>query len=74
MLSKKHFKTDVGVFLTQKGREKFISEYTKKLKTTIKHPRLNKKVSYRYLIRLEGYKLIKHILKDQKYESFKTWW
>ena len=58
----------------EKGREKFIQEYNNKLKTTIKHPNLNKKVSYRYLIRLEGYKLIKHILGDKNYESFKTWW
>ena len=38
------------------------------------HQTLNKKVSYKYLIRLEGYKLIKHFLNDKKYESFKMWW
>jgi CRISPR-associated protein Cas1 len=74
MINKKHFRKDVGVYLNEKGREKFIQEYNNKLKTTIKHPNLNKKVSYRYLIRLEGYKLIKHILGDKTYESFKTWW
>lgn len=74
MINKKHFRKDVGVYLNEKGREKFIQEYNNKLKTTIKHPNLNKKVSYRYLIRLEGYKLIKHILGDKNYESFKTWW
>lgn len=74
MQNKKHFKTDIGTYLTEKGREKFLTEYIKKLKTTIKHPQLKKKVSYRYLIRLEGYKIIKHLLKDKEYESFKTWW
>lgn len=74
MISEKHFRKDVGVYLTDKGREKFIQEYNNKLKTTIKHPHLSKKVSYRYLIRLEGYKLIKHILNDKTYQSFKTWW
>ncbi|WP_323737464.1 type I-B CRISPR-associated endonuclease Cas1b [Methanosphaera sp. ISO3-F5] len=74
MINKKSFKDDVGVYLTDKGRQKFIEEYNNKLKTTIKHPNLNKKVSYRYLIRLEGYKLIKHILNDKTYESFKAWW
>lgn len=74
MINKKHFRKDVGVYLNEKGREKFIQEYNNKLKTTIKHPNLNKKVSYRYLIRLEGYKLIKHILGDKEYESFRMWW
>ena len=74
MINEKSFKDDVGVYLTDKGRQKFIEEYQRKLKTTIKHPQLNKKVSYRYLLRLEGYKLIKHILDDQKYQSFRMWW
>lgn len=74
MINKKDFRDDAGVLLNEKGKQKFISEYQKKLETTIKHPTLGKKVSYRYLIRLEGYKLIKHILGDQKYESFKMWW
>ncbi|WP_084790472.1 type I-B CRISPR-associated endonuclease Cas1b [Methanosphaera sp. WGK6] len=74
MINEKHFTHDAGVYLNKKGREKFIQEYNNKLKTTIKHPTLNKKVSYRYLIRLEGYKLIKHMLEDKTYESFKTWW
>lgn len=74
MLNKKHFTKDVGVLLNDKGKQIFLTEYQKKLETTIKHPTLNKKVSYKYLIRLEGYKLIKHLLNDQKYESFKMWW
>ena len=74
MLSKKHFSRDVGVLLNEKGKQIFLKEYQKKLETTIKHPTLNKKVSYKYLIRLEGYKLIKHFLDDKMYESFKMWW
>lgn len=74
MINKKHFSKDVGVLLNEKGREIFLSEYQKKLETTIQHQTLNKKVSYRYLIRLEGYKLIKHIINDKTYESFKMWW
>ncbi|WP_413828577.1 type I-B CRISPR-associated endonuclease Cas1b [Methanobrevibacter sp. UBA412] len=73
-ITKKDFTTNIGVLLNQKGKQKFIQEYQKKMDTTIKHPNLNKKVSYRYLIRLEGYKLIKHVLNDKKYESFKMWW
>ena len=74
MLSKKHFTHDVGCLLNDKGKQIFLSEYQKKLETTIMHQTLNKKVSYKYLIRLEGYKLIKHFLNDKKYESFKMWW
>ena len=74
MINKKHFSKDVSVLLNDAGKQIFISEYQKKLETTIKHPTLNKKVSYKYLIRLEGYKLIKHILNDQPYESFRMWW
>lgn len=74
MINKKHFNNDVGCLLNEKGKEIFISEYQKKLETTIMHQTLNKKVSYKYLIRLEGYKLIKHLLNDKKYESFKMWW
>ena len=46
----------------------------KKLKTTIKHKDLNKSVSYDYLMQLECYKLIKHLLGEKEYESFKIWW
>lgn len=74
MINKKHFNKDAGVLLNDKGKQIFLREYQKKLETTVKHPKLNKKVSYRYLIRLEGYKLIKHILDDKKYESFRMWW
>lgn len=74
MINKKHFNKDAGVLLNDKGKQIFLKEYQKKLETTVKHPKLNKKVSYRYLIRLEGYKLIKHILGDEKYESFRMWW
>ena len=74
MISEKHFVNDIGFLLNDKGKQIFLSEYQKKLETTIKHPTLNRKVSYRYLIRLEGYKLIKHILGDKEYESFRMWW
>ena len=74
MISKKHFTHDIGCLLNDKGKQIFLSEYQKKLETTIMHQTLNKKVSYKYLIRLEGYKLIKHVLNDKKYESFKMWW
>ena len=44
------------------------------MKQTIKHRELNRSVSYRHLIRLECYKLIKNIIENKEYESFKMWW
>ena len=74
MIDEGDFDKDVGIYLNDKGKRKFLKAYDEKLSTTIKHKTLKRKVSYRYLIRLEGYKLIKHILGDKKYESFKMWW
>lgn len=45
-----------------------------RLQTTIKHRTLGRDVSYEYLIRLEIYKLIKHLTGEIKYEGFKMWW
>ncbi len=74
IISEEDFDKNVGIYLNDKGKRKFLKAYDEKLITTIKHKTLKRKVSYRYLIRLEGYKLIKHILGDKKYESFKMWW
>lgn len=61
-------------YLNEEGRKKFVLEFEKKLSTTLKHRKLNRKVSYRYLIRLECYKLIKHMIDDEKYIPLKAWW
>lgn len=61
-------------YLNEKGRKTIIREYDERLKTVISHKKLERQVSYRYLIRLECYKLIKHILGEQEYEGFKIWW
>ena len=44
------------------------------LSRSIKHKDLNRNVSYKHLIRLEAYKLIKHILDEKVYQGFKIWW
>ena len=75
MLSKKDFNEDLNCcLLNDKGRNKFIKEYNKRLEKTIKHKKLKKNVSYQRLIRLEAYKLKKHILDIEKYDSFVSWW
>jgi len=75
MIGEKHFQDELNFcYLNEKGRRTFISEYDDKLRTTIKHPALKRKVSYQRLVRLECYKLIKHLIGGQKYEGFKAWW
>jgi CRISPR-associated protein Cas1 len=61
-------------YLKEKGRKKFVREFDEKIKTTIKHRKLNREVSHKRLIRLECYKIIKHLSGDEKYKSFKAWW
>lgn len=61
-------------YLKPDARKIFVKEFEEKLSTTIEHRKLKRKVSYRRLIRLECYKLIKHILGESEYEPFKVWW
>ncbi|MBL7086591.1 MAG: type I-B CRISPR-associated endonuclease Cas1 [Candidatus Cloacimonetes bacterium] len=74
-LSKKDFESSLNFcYLNDKGKKTLLRGYDEKLNQTIKHPRLNIQSSYRRLIRLECYKIIKHLLGEQKYEGFKAWW
>ena len=61
-------------YLKDKGRMKFLRKYDERLKTTVKHKNLNRHVSYKRLIRLECYKIVKHIIGEEKYTGFKMWW
>jgi len=74
-IQEKHFSKELNrCYLTEEGRKIFLKEFDDKLKTTIQHRQLKKSVSYRHLIRLECYKIIKHILGEKEYKPFKIWW
>lgn len=60
--------------LSKKGRKTFVRAFEDKLQTTIMHRKLDRKVSYRRLIRMECYKLVKHLTGAEPYEPFKAWW
>jgi len=62
------------LYLKEKAKRKVLEEYDKRLENTIFHKELGRDVSYRYLIRLECYKLIKHLIGEKEYEAFKMWW
>lgn len=62
------------VLLKEKGRKTFISAFENRLNETIMHKSLNKQVSYKHLIKLECYKLQKHLLGIEEYKPFKMNW
>jgi len=75
MLDDKCFKGEIGdMLLSEKGKKIFLQEYNDKLGTTIKHKGLKRNVSYKRLIRLELYKLAKHLLGDEEYKPLVMWW
>lgn len=75
MIQPAHFVEEAnGVFLKEKGRAVFVREFDERLNTTIEHRELRRKVSYRRLIRLELYKLEKHLLDEKLYEPFVSRW
>lgn len=62
------------LYLRESARKVILEDYEKRLASTVKHKELNRDVSYRYLFRLECYKLIKHLAGEKDYEGFKIWW
>ena len=63
-----------GLQLTKEASTIILRELDNKLLTTIKHKDLQKDVTYQYLMRLECYKLVKHLMDEKEYEPFKIWW
>lgn len=75
MITRKDFdKHTEGILLSEEGRRKFVAELDNRMKTTVNHRHLGKSVSYRRLIRLELYKLQKHILGEKVYTPYQSLW
>lgn len=74
-ITEKSFTKELNYLHLKKDAFKLIvSEFEKKMKQTIMHKELGRQVSYQYLIRLEAYKLIKHLIGEKEYEGFRIWW
>jgi len=74
-ITEKHFDKELNyAYMTEAGRKIVVQEFDEKLNTTVYHKQLKKNVSYRRIIRLELYKLIKHLLEKKEYKSFRIWW
>ena len=75
MIKESDFRDDLnGIYMKENANKTFISELDKRLATTIEHRQLGRKVSYRRLIRLELYKLEKHVMGEKKYQPFVARW
>ena len=74
-ITEKDFERDSNyLYMKEAGKKKVLAEYDSYLNRTLVHKDLGREVSYRYLMRLECYKLIKHIIGEKNYEGFKIWW
>lgn len=60
--------------LKESGRKTVVKAWDEKLNETIRHRSLHRNVSYKHLVKLECYKLAKHVLGMEEYKPFKTWW
>jgi len=74
-IQEKHFEKKLNkCILTPNGTKIFAQAFEEKLNETIKHRSLKRNVSYRHLIKLECYKLSKHLLGLEEYKPFKMYW
>jgi CRISPR-associated protein Cas1 len=60
--------------LKDNGRKTVVKAWDERLHETIRHRSLGRSVSYKHLVKLECYKLAKHILGMEEYKPFKAWW
>jgi CRISP-associated protein Cas1 len=75
ILQESDFRWDLNrCLLKESGAKTFAKAWDERLNETIEHRSLKRKVSYKHLIRLECYKLVKHLIDDQPYKPFKIMW
>ncbi len=71
----KHFDEELqGLYLNDRGRRIFLEAWEKRLNATFRHRGLKRNVSYRRAIRLELYKLEKHLMGEKPYTPFRARW
>jgi CRISPR-associated protein Cas1 len=74
-LAEEHFDKSLdGCVLNDAGKRLYLAALEERLASTIRHRRLGRSVSYRHLIRLECYKLIRHLTDIEPYHAFRAWW
>jgi CRISPR-associated protein Cas1 len=74
-IGERDFSVDLNCcYLKESGRKVVLKEWDARLQTTIEHRLLHRKVSYERLMRLECYKLVKHLTNAEPYVGFRAWW
>jgi CRISP-associated protein Cas1 len=74
-IQKKSFNTELNrCLLNESGKKAFVKSFEERLTETIQHRSLKRHVSYKYLLRLECYKMSKHLLDIEEYKPFKMYW
>jgi len=65
-----------GTYLTESGRKTFVEHWDERLRQTIKHRSLDRKISYERLVRLDAYRLVRHLCDpdEDPYSGFEIWW
>ena len=75
IIKEENFRKDLNsCLLNDSGKRIVLKEFDGRLSLTVDHPSLKRRVSYKRLFRLEGYKLVKHCIGDTKYKGFRMWW
>lgn len=74
-IQERHFDKNFNrCLLNDSGKKIFVKAIEDKLEETFMHKSLGRKVSFRHLIKLECYKLSKHLLDIEEYKPFKMYW
>lgn len=74
-LSTSHFDKKLNkCLLNEKGKKIFVKAMEERYDETFRHRSLGRNVSYKHLIKLECYKLLKDILGIEEYKPFKMYW
>jgi len=74
-IQEKHFDKKLNkCLLNESGKKIFVKAFEERLNETIMHKTLNRNVSYKHLLKLECYKLSKHVLNMEEYKPFKMYW
>lgn len=75
VINESHFENKLnGIYLNESGAKEFVKAFDEHLNSTTKQKNLGRNVSYRTLIRLELYKIEKHIMGEKAYEPFVSNW
>lgn len=74
-LQERHFSEQFNkCLLNESGKKIYVKAFEERLQETIQHRTLKRSVSYKHLVKLECYKLSKHLLEIEEYKPFKMWW